>query len=188
MIIMRFNKKDRQKMLVELLEENPLLTDKELAEHFRVSIQTIRLDRLGLGIPEVRERTKTAASAYARLKSVSEGEVIGELVSLELDEFSESIMNTTPEMALERSKIIRGHYLFAQANSLAVSVLNAKNVLTGKANLVFHKIVHIGDKIRSRAEVKKKEKYRYLISVNSYKEKELVFSGDFVMFAKEEVE
>ncbi|MFP4015963.1 MAG: transcription factor FapR [Halanaerobiales bacterium] len=185
---MKSNKKERQENLKEILNGNPLLTDKELASRFNVSIQTIRLDRLEMGIPEVRERTKSAASAYARLKSVSEGEVIGDLISLELDNYAESIMITTQEMALQRSRIIRGHYLFAQANSLAVAVIDAKNVLTGKAELDFHKTVHIEEKIRARAEVQKKEKYKYNINVKAYKDDELVFSGDFIMFAKREVE
>src|SRR5690554_4911053 len=132
---MKISKKERQKLLKKTLRDNPLLTDRELSNKFGVSIQTIRLDRLSLGIPEVRERTKTAASAYARLKSVSKGEVIGELVVLELNNYSESVMLTTPEMALERSKIIRGHFIFAQANSLAVAVIDARNVLTGKASM-----------------------------------------------------
>ncbi len=188
MIKMKITKKERQGQLTEILDNNPLLTDKELASRFNVSVQTIRLDRLEMGIPEVRERTKSAASAYARLKSVSGGEVIGNLISLELDDYAESIMITTQEMALQRSHIIRGHYLFAQANSLAVSVIDAKNVLTGKVVLDFHKTVHIDDEIRARAEVKKKEKYKYNINVMAYKSDKLVFSGDFIMFAKKEVD
>ena|SRR5690554_6565322 len=184
---MKINKKDRQKKLNILLDDNPLLTDRELAKYFDVSIQTIRLDRLEMGIPELRERTRNAASAYARLKSVSEGEVIGDLLALELDKFAESVLLTTQEMALERSKIIRGHYLFAHANSLAVAVVDASNVLTGKANLNFHEPVHINDKIRARAEVIKKKKYKYDIQVNTYIKELLVFSGDFIMFAKKEV-
>src|SRR5690554_4851571 len=185
---MKYKKEDRQKLLVELLEKNPLLTDQELARHFNVSIQTIRLDRLILGIPELRERTRNAASAYARLKSISEGEVIGELISLDLGKFAESLLITTPEMALQRSKVIRGHFLFAQANSLAVAVIDARNVLTGKVELGFHKVVRIGEEIRARAEVKRAEKNRYKVMVNSYRSEDLVFSGEFILFAKEEVE
>ncbi|NLJ83621.1 MAG: transcription factor FapR [Halanaerobiaceae bacterium] len=185
---MKYKKEDRQKLLVELLEKNPLLTDQELARHFNVSIQTIRLDRLILGIPELRERTRHAASAYARLKSISEGEVIGELISLDLGKFAESLLITTPEMALQRSKVIRGHFLFAQANSLAVAVIDARNVLTGKVELGFHKVVRIGEEIRARAEVKRAEKNRYKVMVNSYRSEDLVFSGEFILFAKEEVE
>ena len=44
-------KKARQQRLQQLLARNPFLTDEHLAETFQVSIQTIRLDRLALGIP-----------------------------------------------------------------------------------------------------------------------------------------
>ncbi|MFW5992247.1 MAG: transcription factor FapR [Halanaerobiaceae bacterium] len=183
----KLSKNDRQRLLKKKLEENPLLTDRQLSDKFNVSIQTIRLDRLELGIPEVRERTKNAASAYARLKSVNEGEVIGELKKLKLDKFAESCLVTSPEMALQRSKIIRGHYIFAQANSLAVAVINAPNVLTGKATIKFLEPVHIEELLKSRAEVKKIEDNKYLIEVKTYRDGLKVFCGDFIMFAKGEV-
>ncbi len=177
-------KKERQIKLKEILNRNPLFTDRELSEKLKVSIQTVRLDRLELKIPEVRERTKSAASAYARLKSVNEGEVIGELLELELDHYALSVLKTSEEMALQRSQIIRGHYIFAQANSLAVAVINAQGVLTGSTNLRFHKTVQVGDKIKALAKVIKKEQRRYLIEVTTYRGDELVFNGDFIMFAQ----
>lgn len=187
--MVKLSKYKRQKLLKKKLNDNPLLTDRDLSDQFDVSIQTIRLDRLELGIPEVRERTKNAASAYTRLKSVNEGEVIGELINLELDNYAESYLVTSPEMALQRSKIIRGHYIFAQANSLAVAVINAKNVLTGKATIKFHNPVHIKDRLKSRAEVKGKDNdnNKYIIEVKTYKDDEMVFSGEFIMFGKREV-
>ena len=47
-------KRDRQQMLRDKIRENPFLSDEELARAFDVSIQTIRLDRLAMGIPELR--------------------------------------------------------------------------------------------------------------------------------------
>lgn len=38
-----------------MLERNPFLTDEQLAKALEVSIQTIRLDRLRMNIPEVRD-------------------------------------------------------------------------------------------------------------------------------------
>ena len=55
------SKKVRQQRLEAALIKNPFLTDAHLAEQFEVSIQTIRLDRLALGIPELRERTRHMA-------------------------------------------------------------------------------------------------------------------------------
>ena len=43
-------KKERQRRLIEDLSQDPFMTDEELSEMFNVSIQTIRLDRLELGI------------------------------------------------------------------------------------------------------------------------------------------
>jgi len=54
-------KKERQAILLEKLEQDPFLTDEELSEMLGVSVPTIRLDRLELGIPELRERIKNVA-------------------------------------------------------------------------------------------------------------------------------
>lgn len=47
---MKLKKKDRQEQLNQAIEQTPFITDEELAEQFQVSIQTIRLDRMELGI------------------------------------------------------------------------------------------------------------------------------------------
>ncbi|MDD2433523.1 MAG: DeoR family transcriptional regulator, partial [Clostridia bacterium] len=52
----KLDKKRRQLELLKLIETNPFVTDEELAKHFAVSVQTIRLDRLELDIPELRMR------------------------------------------------------------------------------------------------------------------------------------
>ena len=78
MKVLRLNKKDRQAKLKEMIEENPFITDEELAEILTVSIQTIRLDRLELSIPELRER----------IKSVAEKKLTDEIKSLPVDEIS----------------------------------------------------------------------------------------------------
>ncbi|GAY74487.1 phosphate:acyl-ACP acyltransferase PlsX [Sporolactobacillus inulinus] len=47
---MRKSKKDRQETLKKTIDENPFITDDELAKKFSVSVQTIRLDRMELSI------------------------------------------------------------------------------------------------------------------------------------------
>lgn len=51
----RRSKKERQELLQQTIESNPFITDEDLAEKFQVSIQTVRLDRMELSIPELRE-------------------------------------------------------------------------------------------------------------------------------------
>ena len=56
-------KRERQKLLLDTIENDPFLNDEELADKFDVSIQTIRLDRMELKIPELRERINDADTA-----------------------------------------------------------------------------------------------------------------------------
>lgn len=59
-------KQERQKALLQLVEENPLLTDEELARRLGVSVQTIRLDRMALGLPPLKERISASGFAFYR--------------------------------------------------------------------------------------------------------------------------
>lgn len=185
----RARKKKRQKMLKNLIEKDPFLTDEELAEKFEVSIQTIRLDRMELGIPEMRERTKNLAqNAYQRLTSVTEGEVIGELIDLELNKYAESYLRANEDMALQKTPVIRGHHIFAQANSLAVAAIDAQIVLTGSSEVKFQKIAKVGEILKAKAYVKKNKKNKYYIDVNTYSGEDKIFASTFVMFAKKKEE
>ncbi|MFW5998333.1 MAG: transcription factor FapR [Halanaerobiaceae bacterium] len=183
----KYSKEERQEKLKNIIDKNPFLTDRELAQKFDVSIQTIRLDRMELNIPEVRQRTKEVAqSAYERLRSVKEGEVIGELTHLKLNKTAESYLATDHKMALQGSNIIRGHHIFAQANSLAVAVIDAEMVLTGSVDMKFINPVLIGDNLRAKAVVKNIENKKFFIEVNSFKEDTKIFFGNFIMFQKDE--
>ncbi len=186
---MKLNKKDRQQMLQTTIRNTPFITDEELANKFGVSIQTIRLDRLELKIPEVRERIKhVAVQHFDQVKSLSIDEVIGEVIDLQLDQSAISILEFKREHVFSRTKIARGHHLFAQANSLAVAVIDDELALTAKANIRFTRQVKEGERVVAKANVVKKGKFRTTVEVNSYVEKELVFSGDFVMYRKEDVQ
>jgi len=81
----RSSKSERQRKLQEMIREDPLLTDEMLAKRLNVSVQTIRLDRLELGVPEMRARARQVVErVQGRLKSLIPAEVAGELVDLEL--------------------------------------------------------------------------------------------------------
>lgn len=183
---MKLSKKERQKALVETLKENPFITDEELAEHFSVSVQTIRLDRLELSIPELRERIKHVAeqSFEDKVRSLPIDEVIGEIIDLDPDHSAISILDIQKEHVFKRNQIARGHHLFAQANSLAVAVINDELALTAKANIRFTKAVKSGDRVVCKAKVVsiQDDKGRTIVEVNSYVNNELVFKGDFYMY------
>ncbi|HEX3015122.1 MAG TPA: transcription factor FapR [Desulfobacteria bacterium] len=175
----------RQETLRELLSNNPFLTDGELAEKLAVSIQTIRLDRIILGIPELRERVKQVAEgATAKLKSISGGELVGELLDLELGQQAISTLEISAEMVLAKTKIARGHHLFAQANSLAVAVIDADVALTAMANVKFLRPVGLNEKVIAKAKVTGLKGNRVFVTVHSSVNTEEVFNGEFIIFAK----
>ncbi|EHL76850.1 transcription factor FapR [Bacillus smithii] len=183
---MRLSKKERQKRLQETIEDNPFITDEELAERFRVSVQTIRLDRMELSIPELRERIKHVAEERLRneVRSLPIEEVIGDIVDIELDKSAISIFDVKEEHVFSRNKIARGHHLFAQANSLAVAVINDELALTEKANIHFTRSVKEGERVVAKAKVSnpQTETGRAIVKVRSYVGQELVFYGEFTMF------
>ena len=174
----------RRAQIQAMLSRDPFLSDKSLASHFGVSLQTVRLDRMALGIPDQRARTKKLAEmVYGRVKSLPPREIIGELLDVELGKSAISVMEATPEMALERSGIIRSHYIFAQADSLAFSVMDAGNVVTGIANLKFKRPVHIGEKLIAKAQVIRTKGNKSVVLVETRSRGDLVFRAKFLMFA-----
>src|SRR5699024_3136844 len=96
---MKRTKKERQTLLKKTINDKPFITDEALAKQFDVSIQTIRLDRMELNIPELRERIKTVATSNwnETVKALPLDEVIGEIIDLELDERAISILDITEE-------------------------------------------------------------------------------------------
>lgn len=187
---MKRTKKERQQLLIETIKNNPFITDEELSIQFSVSVQTIRLDRLELSIPELRERIKHVASKSFEdeLQSLSIHEVIGEMVDIELDKRAISIFDVKLEHIFKRNQIARGHHLFAQANSLAVAVIKDELALTVKSNLSFVKPVKLGDRVIAKAIVTQKdqEKNRTFVEVISTVENEIVFEGQFEMYRTNE--
>jgi acyl-coenzyme A thioesterase PaaI-like protein len=180
---MRQRKKERQAKLKETLESNPFITDEALSELFSVSIQTIRLDRMELSIPELRERIKDVAKQQLDdIKALSHDEVIGEIVDLYLDKRAISILDVKKEHVFSRSGIARGHHLFAQANSLAVAIINDEFALTAKSTIRFKRQVKAGERVIAKAHVVSFEKELTTVEVESYVDQELVFSGEFVMY------
>ncbi|MDN7241282.1 transcription factor FapR [Planococcus sp. N028] len=183
---MRRPKKERQQALKDSIRTNPFVTDEELSAEFDVSVQTIRLDRMELSIPELRERIKhVAVKTYEdEVKSLPIDEVFGEIIDIELDERAISIFDVKPEHVFQRNKIARGHHLFAQANSLAVAVMNDELALTVKSELQFLRPVTAGQRIVAKAQVvdRNPEKNRAYVKVVSSVDQATVFIGTFEMY------
>ena len=147
-----------------MLERNPFLTDEQLAKALEVSIQTIRLDRLRMNIPEVRERTRQMAeNAQTKLKAIDKKDIVGDLIDLELNKIGISMLKITPEMVLEKTGVARGYYMFAMANTLALAVVDADATLVAKAEVI------------------RREHDKYVIWVKVRNNNEEVFRAKFII-------
>lgn len=179
----RRSKKQRHQQLLALLAAEPFLTDEETAHRLAVSVATIRLDRLELGVPEMRERTRNLAEKAAQsVISMRGDEIIGELVGLELGRWGVSILQTRPDMGFAGNGILRGHHLFAQANSLAVAVIDAPEALTALARVRYLKPVTAGALVTAKAVVAAEQEQRIMVNVTSTVDHNPVMSGRFYVW------
>lgn len=177
-------RRKRQGELAATLVADPFLTDEDLARRFDVSVQTVRLDRLALGIPELRERLRMAAErVYTRVRSLGSREIVGELVDIEPDLSAISILATTEEMVFEKTRIVRGHYLFAQAESLALAIVNAEIVVTGLVNVKYSRPVQVGERLVAKAEVIRRRGNKHIVLVITRTSDEQVLRAKFVVVA-----
>lgn len=185
-IMARQSKKIRQDHLKSMMERSPFVTDEELAAQLGVSIQTIRLDRMELGIPELRERTRQVAQeAHANPKAIASQDMTGEILDLELGRTGISTLVVTPDMVFEKTHVARGHHIFAQANSLALAVMDAPAAVTGVANIKFKIPVREGERLVAKAEVMRTRANKNFIWVKTRSGTQEVFRAKFIMVSLE---
>lgn len=178
----RLSKKDRLAKLQEIIKNDPFLTDEELSENFSVSIQTVRLDRMELKIPELRQRVKSVATEqYDKVKTLGRAEIVGELIDLNLNESAISILETDMSIAFEKTKIIKGHYIFAMAESLAMAVIDTDVAITGVANIKYRVPCYAGQKLIAKAKVARIRGEEYYVHVMVNVKEDLVFRGKFIL-------
>ncbi len=158
------------------------MTDEEIAEYLEVSIPTVRLDRLELGIPELRQRIREVASlTHKKVRALHANEIIGEIVDIQLGEKAISILDTTSQMVFDKSRIVRGHYIYSFAESLAIAVIDAEVALVGVANIKYKIPVYAGSKLLAKAEVRQIKHKNYIVWVLIYHKQQEVFRGKFIL-------
>ena len=167
----------RKKLLQEKLNQQPYLTDGELASFFKVSVPTIRLDRLSLGIPELRERLKTLAE--------SDQGIQGALIDIEKGVRGISIMETTAEMCFHGTDVVRGSYIYSMAETLALAVLNKKAAGAQVGNIKYKTPVTKGTKLVARGEVRELRANSAILWIKVYNKDSEVYRGKFIFHTVE---
>ena len=175
-------RKLRQNMLAKIIESNPMITDNELASRLEVSVSTVRLDRALMGVPELRERIRTKdQDAMSRLRSLSPAEVIGDLLELEPDRWALSVLRTAKDMAFRFTDIVSDNYVYAQAGSIAVAVINAASVIIGSMRGQYSGHAHGGDILIARAQVGVNHEGKRIVSVRTKAGNREIFVGRFII-------
>lgn len=183
-MLTRHHKHERHQALRAEIEKNPFSTDEELAKYFGVSVSTIRLDRTELGIPELRERTRAVAhEVYDTVKSLGEQEIIGELTELRIGETGSTRLKIEENMVLSRARVARGHHLFAQANSLAIALVDAEVAVTGSVEMKFLRPVHLGETVVAEGRVLQRKGNKYWVEIEARVNGEKVLVGTWILFA-----
>ncbi|AUW94523.1 MAG: transcription factor FapR [Sulfobacillus thermosulfidooxidans] len=178
----RLNRVERQRKLAEAIRENPLQTDEDLAQRFSVSVPTIRLDRLHLGIPELRLRSEGLARlSVVHTRTLKRQDMVGDLIDLVIGQSGRSLLRTDESMAFAQSGVVQSHFIFAQADSLALAVVDGAMAVTGLANAKFKNMVHAGQQIIAGAEVIRRQGHRWVVLVISRVGDVTVFRGKFVV-------
>jgi len=176
------NSSERHAQIRTEIERNPFISDDDLASRLQVSIHTVRSDRRKMGIPEVRKRGKDIThNMFAQPRSLSHQEVIGEILEIDSDKEGLSLLDTTAAMSLEKTRIVRGHVLFAQANTIANAVVDAEIALTAEAKIEYIAPAYAGDRILAKAKVIGSQKRKRVVEVMLKTQKDLVFHGTFTI-------
>ena len=176
------SKIQRQKELVDMLEKDTFYTDEELSNIFNVSIQTIRLDRMSLNIPELRERVKLIAEQESsKVKTLGMKEITGEIIDIIVGEVGISMLEITEDMIYSKTNTLRDTYIYSLASSLAMAIIDEPKVIMKNANVRTLKLIEQKDRLIAKAEISKKIEKEYYIKViinNRYQEQ--IFAGEFV--------
>ncbi|MCX7714320.1 MAG: transcription factor FapR [Clostridia bacterium] len=169
-------KKQRHALLLQKIQQNPFLKDEELARAFKVSVATIRFDRAELGISEYRERIKKVARDEYNGKTRSP-----EMLDINPLHDGISILQTDDTMTFNGTNIVKGQAIFAFAENLAISVIEAKAALVKVANVKYIREVRSGDKLLAKSEVKRIKNNEYIVWVKIKANMAEVFRGKFML-------
>ena len=173
------SRKDRHEKLKEKIAVSPFMTDSELAASLGVSVATIRLDRMTLGIPEVRERVLTVAE-----KHVADSDGIAEIIDIENNVRGVSVMNTSEDMCFPGTDIVKSQYIYSMAEDLALKVTGMKAAIINVANIKYKKAVINNVKLVARCSVKSVRNIDSLVWVMIYHNSIEIFRCKFLLEEK----
>ena len=129
-----------------------------------------------------------ARNASTKLKAIASNDIVGDLIDLDLGISGVSVLTITSDMVNNNMGIARGNYMFAQANSLALALVDAPAALTGVANIKYKKPVYLGERLIAKAKINRIRGNKYFVAVNIRNDESEVFRAKFIIVSLEEDE
>ena len=139
-----------------------------------MSVSTIRFDRAELGIAEYRERIKSVAE-----EGLVADTAVGEVLDLNLYHDGISVLKTDDTMTFDGTDIIKGQCIYAFAENLALSVIDAKAALVKVANVKYMHEAHAGERLIAKSDVMRVKDGGYIVRVVIKANMNEVFRGKF---------
>lgn len=175
----KLGKEERRESIVEVLRQNPCLTDEDLAKQFSVSAATIRLDRQMLGIPQMRERIEKAVSEhpfgfYEELQ----------ILDLEKGKKGLALFRTTEAMT-DGNGMVSADRLYGAAAGFAQTLAGEVFTPVQVGNIKYKEPVCSGEQLVLKGKIALMKVNRKYIYISFFKGTAEVFRAKFIMEVSE---
>ena len=117
---------------------------------------------------------------------MSSGDIVGHIIDIELNNFGVSVLETDDSMVFEKTKIVRGQFIYAFAESIAMAVINENAAIVAVANIKYKLPVYSGARLVARCELKEireKDDKRYLVWIKVFNKNIEVFRGKYILIS-----
>lgn len=176
------SREERHQQLLQLLTEDPLQTDESLAQRLGVSVPTVRLDRMTLGVPALRRRSQQLAQRQLRNTEPSDMSFMpGELIFIERGTVVRAQLLVPRDMAAGIGGAIPTYSLLAHAERLVGQVVSGQVVLTAVVNVKCYRPIRGGELLLSEARVLRHHRGRIVVLVQMTADHILVFRGKYAV-------
>ncbi len=91
-------------------------------------------------------------------------------------------LRALPEMAVDKTGLVHGGFVFGLADHAAMLAVNHPNVVLGSADVKFLKPVQVGDTLEARASVQMVNGKKQTVDVAITRGDKTVFRGEFTCF------
>lgn len=178
------SREERHQLLLRYLTEDPLQTDEVLADRLGVSVPTVRLDRLTLGVPALHRRSQQLAQRVVG-NSPSRATITapGELLALERGVMAQGQWVVGEEMATAIGGGIPVYLLLAHAERLIYGIAGGEIVLIGLVNAKCYRPVRAGEQLESSARVIRRKGGRVVTLIEMSCGRQPVFRAKYVFYA-----